>query len=139
MLDELCALQNNGTWNLVPLPPGKSVVGFQWVFTIKVEPEGTVDWLKARLMAKGYIWIFKLDFGDMFSLVTKMASCQIILSHDCFQRWPLYQLDGKNVFLHAYLLEEIYMEQPTRFLARGSLLAYYVVITNLYMVLNRLS
>jgi len=27
MLDEISALQNSGTWELVPLPSGKSVVG----------------------------------------------------------------------------------------------------------------
>ena len=55
MLDELCALQNSGTWDLVPLPPGKSVVGCRWVFSIKVGPDGSIDRLKARLVAKGYI------------------------------------------------------------------------------------
>jgi len=30
-----CALYNNGTWNLVPFPIGKLVIGFQWLFTIK--------------------------------------------------------------------------------------------------------
>nr|XP_027187615.1 proline-rich extensin-like protein EPR1 [Cicer arietinum] len=27
MIDEMCALQSNGTWKLVPLPSGKSLVG----------------------------------------------------------------------------------------------------------------
>nr|KYP44186.1 hypothetical protein KK1_034349 [Cajanus cajan] len=31
MLDEMDALQTSGTWELVPLPPDKSIVGCQFV------------------------------------------------------------------------------------------------------------
>jgi len=69
MLDELGALHNSGTWELVPLPSVKSVVGCKWIFAIKVGPDGTIDRLKARLMAKGYTQMFGLDYGDTFSPV----------------------------------------------------------------------
>ena len=52
MIDEIRALENNGTWEVVPLPPGKKTVGCRWVYTIKVGPNGGVDRLKARLVAK---------------------------------------------------------------------------------------
>ena len=58
MLDETNVLQNNGTWELVPLPSRKSVVGYKWIFAIKVGPDDTIDRLKARLVAKGYTQIF---------------------------------------------------------------------------------
>ena len=54
MLDEISALQNSGTWKLVLLSSRKSVAGCRWVFAIKVGPDGTIDRLKACLMAKGY-------------------------------------------------------------------------------------
>ena len=118
-LDELSALHNSGTWELVPLPFRKFVVGCRWVFAIKVGPDGTIDRLKVRLVAKGYTQIFWLDYGDTFSLVAKMASIRLFIFMVAFQQWPLYQLNVKNVFLNGDLQEEIYMEQPPRFVAQG--------------------
>ena len=48
------ALDDNGSWNLVQLLAEKKVIGCRWVFAVKVNPDGSVDRLKARLMAKGY-------------------------------------------------------------------------------------
>ena len=36
MVKEMDALSSNGTWELVTLPPGKSPVGYRWVYTVKV-------------------------------------------------------------------------------------------------------
>ena len=54
MAEEIDAFYSNGIWELVALPPGKSPIGFRWVYTMKVGPDGQVDRLKARLVAKGY-------------------------------------------------------------------------------------
>jgi len=55
MLDEIDALHLNDTWDLVSLPPGKTLVGYWWVFTPKVDPDGQVERLKTRLVAKTFI------------------------------------------------------------------------------------
>ena len=54
MKEELDALTKNHTWDLVPLPPGQSVVGCKWIYKIKTRSNGSIEHYKARLVAKGF-------------------------------------------------------------------------------------
>ena len=47
MIEEMDALNGNGTWNLEQLPTGKKVIGCCWVFAVTVNPDGSVARLKA--------------------------------------------------------------------------------------------
>jgi hypothetical protein len=40
---EIEALHQNGTWEVVPLPLGKRMVGCQWVYIVKFNLDGSVD------------------------------------------------------------------------------------------------
>ena len=121
MIDEMVALESNHTWELVPPPLGKSVVGCKWVFNVKVGPGRQVDRLKARLVAKDYTQVYGQDYNDTFSSVAKMTSVRLFIAMAAMKRWPLFQLDIKNAFLHGDLEEEIYMEQPPWFVcSRGA-------------------
>lgn len=40
MEKEILALEQNETWDLVPLPADKRAIGCQWVFTTKFHPDG---------------------------------------------------------------------------------------------------
>ena len=54
MIEEMDALTDNDTWDLVRSPTRKKVIGYRWVFTVKVNPDGLIARLKACLVAKGY-------------------------------------------------------------------------------------
>lgn len=51
---EIASLIEHGTWELVPLPPGRRALKNKWVFRIKRNAEGKVTRYKARLCACGY-------------------------------------------------------------------------------------
>jgi hypothetical protein len=74
MDEELSALHKIDTWDLVPLPPGKSVVGCHWVYKIKTNFDGSSKRYKARLVAKGYSQQYDMDYEETFALVAKMTT-----------------------------------------------------------------
>ena len=43
MRKEIQALEENGTWTLVDLPPGKKAIGNKWVYKIKYHSDGSVE------------------------------------------------------------------------------------------------
>ena len=51
---ELQALEENQTWILTDLPPGKDTVDYKYIYKIKRNSDGIIERLKARLVAKGY-------------------------------------------------------------------------------------
>ena len=115
------ALTDNGTWDLVRLPAGKKAISCRWVFTVKVNPDGSIARLKARLVAKGYAQTYGVDYSDTFSPVAKMTSLRLFISLAATYNRDLHQLDIKNVFLHSDLQEEVHMEQPPGFVAQGEI------------------
>ena len=119
MEEEMHALELNHTWDLIPKPARTSTVGCHWVFTIKQNPDGTVDRLKARLVAKDFTQTYGFDYTETFSPVAKLNFIHIIISLAANLDWPLHQLDVKNAFLHGHLTEIVYMTQPPRFESKG--------------------
>lgn len=117
----MCALQSNGTWELVPLSLGKSLVGCRKLYTAKVCLDCKIDRFNARLIVKRYNQIYGLDYSDTFLLVDKMASVRLVLAIAAIRYLPLHQLDIKNAFLHGDLVEEVYTERPLGLVAQGEL------------------
>ena len=54
------------------LPAGKKAIGCCWVFAVKVNFDGSVARLKARLVTKGYAQTY-VEYSDSFSPVAKMT------------------------------------------------------------------
>ncbi|WVZ92938.1 hypothetical protein U9M48_038968 [Paspalum notatum var. saurae] len=98
---EFSALQKNKTWHLVPPQKG-----------IGIKQDGSLDRYKARLVAKGFKQRYGIDYEDTFSPVIKAATIRIVLSIAVSRGWTLRQLDVQNAFLHGFLEEEVYMQQP---------------------------
>jgi ATP-binding cassette subfamily B (MDR/TAP) protein 1 len=60
-----------------------------------------------------------IDFEEMFSPVVKMSSVRVVLGLATSLNLEVEKLDVKIVFLHGDLDEEIYMEQPEEYKAKG--------------------
>ena len=80
MKDELDALYKNHTWDLVTLLPGKSVVGCKWIYKIKTRSDRSIKRYKNRLVAKGFMEEYGIDYEETFTLVTRISFVRALLA-----------------------------------------------------------
>ena len=132
MKAEIEAIQKNDTWKLIELPPGHKAIGLKWVFKAKRDTQGKVVKHKARLIAKGYIQKFGVDFEDVFAPVTKMETVRLLLAIAANNEWEVHHLDVKSAFLNGILLEEVYVTQPPGFEKEGEEHKVYKLYKALY-------
>ena len=100
---ELDALHKTGTWDLVDLPSGKLTIDCKWVYKIKTRSDGTVDHYKARLVARGFTQEYGIDYEETFTPVARLSSVKTLITLSAARKWPLFQMDVKNVFLNGEL------------------------------------
>lgn len=110
------ALKNINTWFLVPQPSATNIVRSKWVYYTKCQSNGMVERHKERLVAKCFTQITGIDYTHSFTLVVRVAIVYIIHSLSTLHKLRRYQLDVKNTFLHGYLKEIVFMEQPPGFI-----------------------
>ena len=79
MKSEYNSLMVNDTWELVPPPANKNVVGSKWVFKVKRNSYGMVEKFKARLVAQGYSQSEGIDYDEVFAPVARYC-CGIDLN-----------------------------------------------------------
>ena len=67
MEEEIKALNDNQTWDLVPRPNEVKPISCKWVYKITTRPDGSVERYKARLVARGFSQQYGLDYEETFS------------------------------------------------------------------------
>ena len=67
MHEKIKALETNGTWELIELPLGKSIIRCKWIFNVKYKVDGNIDRYKARLVAKGFMQTYGVDYQGKFA------------------------------------------------------------------------
>ena len=80
MKEELNALSKNHTWDLVTLPPRKSVVGCKWIYMIKTRSNGSTERYKTRFVAKGFTYEYEIEYEETFASVARISYVRAILA-----------------------------------------------------------
>jgi hypothetical protein len=113
------SIMSNATWMVVERPYRCNPIGSKWVFKKKLRSDGTIERYKARLVLEGYSQKEGEDFFDTYSHVARLTIIHVLLSLDVSHGLLVHQMDVKTTFLNGELDEEIYMEQPARFVENG--------------------
>ena len=119
--DEIQAHLDNGTWELVQLPPGRRAIGSRWVFKIKRQADGSIERYKGRVVAKGFSQRPGLDFEETFAPTTKWAALRTIFAIAALEDLELESVDISTAYLNGVMPpeHEVYMQQPEGFQERG--------------------
>ena len=110
MEEEMESLRKNDIWDLVAFTNWRRIIGSKWAFKKKTNAIGCINKFKARLVAKGYLQDEGVDFGYIFSHVSKLTSIRLLMYLTTTFDLEIKKLGVKKTFLHVYLEEEIYMK-----------------------------
>ena len=113
--DEIQSLIENGTFELVLLPPGHKAIGSRWVFRVKRNADGSIERYKGRLVAKGFSQRPGFEYNETFAPTPKWASIRAILALSALEDLELESVDISSAYLNGDLKEEVYMRQPEGF------------------------
>ena len=116
MTTEFLALRRNNTQVLVAPPSNHKIIGYKWVYKVKLRPNGTIERCKARLVAKGYHQTLGFNYFETFSPVVKPTTIRVVLSLALSFHSTIKPLDMHNAFLNRDLLEDVFMSQPPGFI-----------------------
>lgn len=116
---EMEAIMSNKTWELCALPEGKKTVGLKWIYKTKLNAEGQVLKLKARIVAKGYSQQQGIDYEEVFSPVARLETVRLVLAFAAQHGWEVHQFDVKSAFLNGEIREDVYVSQPEGYVEKG--------------------
>jgi hypothetical protein len=113
---EMQAHIENGTWELVKLPPGRKAIGSKWVFKVKHNANGSGKRYKACLVAQGFSQRPGINFDETFAPTAKWAALRTVFALAALEDWELESIDISNAYLNGKLRNvKVYMRQPKGF------------------------
>ena len=87
MNDEMIDLHQNNTWDVVPIPTSRYIVGSKWVYKIKRDRKGQISRYKARLVAQGFSQQPGTDFDEIYAPVVRYDSLRLLIANAAHFRW----------------------------------------------------
>ncbi|KAF0706195.1 hypothetical protein As57867_006775, partial [Aphanomyces stellatus] len=104
------------------LPPGRKALACKWLWRNKFDAVGRFTKYKARLVIKGFLQRYGLDYLEIFAPVLRYNTLRLVLFLVACNSWKIRQMDVKTAFLNGSLDDdtEIYMAQPPNFVVPGT-------------------
>jgi hypothetical protein len=74
MVEEIAALEQTGTWDLVPCPPRVHPITCERVYKVKTRSDGSLKCYKTRLVTRSFHQEHGRDYDETFALVAYMIT-----------------------------------------------------------------
>ena len=120
MLEEMKAIEDNGTWELVDPPVGCRSIDLKWVYKVKRGERGAIVKYKAQLIARGFVQREGIDFEEVFAPVARMESVRLLLAMAAAKDWCGHHLDVKSMFLNGELAKTVFVKQAPSFTVKDA-------------------
>ena len=101
-------------WEIVPRADigNRRPITATWVFKAKANADGSVERLKARLCARGFLQRYGTDFFHTFAPVARLSTIRLQVALSAKHDLKMTHLDFKSAFLQGILDVPLYMELP---------------------------
>ncbi|GMF41340.1 unnamed protein product [Phytophthora fragariaefolia] len=130
---EYDALIKNCTWELVPWQKHMKILRNRWVFRVKYLADGEIDKFKARLVIKGFMQVYGIDYLEVYSPVVRLETLRTLSTLAVTWDYEIHQMDVTTAFLNGKIDVEVYMEQPDGFKVPGKETWVQLVFIPLYV------
>ena len=91
------------------LPKGRKTLTSRVVYCQKVNKEGKITKLKARLVVRGFLYVKGINYIDTFINITIPLTWRILLTLAVINNWEIEQINFIRAFLNSDLKENIYV------------------------------
>ena len=113
---ELQSIAKMGCYKVIDekdLPKEANIIGYQWVFKIKKNGDGTVSRYKARICVDGSKQKFMIDFVETWSPVANQVTIRLVLALVVHHDLEILQFDIKLAFVSSEIDQPVYMRIPS--------------------------
>ena len=114
--EEVANLASLGTFEIARrsgLPNQAKTLKCKWVYADKLDRDGSIVKLKARLTAMGCFQREGIDYHETFASVARTKTLRVLMSiYNSNASYTCEHWDVKNAFVNAPIEEAIWIEQP---------------------------
>lgn len=116
--EDMSMIEKNQAWELVDCPKHHEIIGVKWIYKLTLNQNISIqrhkhDWWR-KVFSKSSI-----DFSKNFANVARLETIRTLISLSAQKSWSIYQFDVKSTFLNGVLKDEVYVQQPKRFITEG--------------------
>jgi hypothetical protein len=89
-----------------------AIISSKWVYKPKFLPNGDFDKFRARIVGKGFMQTYGVNYFETFAPVARLETLRYALTYALEKNYKIYDLDVVAAFLIPELKEDVYLRMP---------------------------